>query len=351
MLITIIIPVYNAEHYLGACLDSLRAQTFEDWEAICVDDGSTDGCPGILDEYVRRDSRIIVVHKKNGGPSSARNTAMPMAHGEWIGFLDSDDVLESDWLQNVAVKISEGRVDLVRCGFKWWFFEDNEGRVVGRGKNYEGKLTDPDAVMRWGWTSWPREGMACLCFYRRKMLLASRVLFEVGCVLEDMIFNMTLLPHIESMSQITSDGYLYRQRAGSFLHGSKRTFANTEQILFAGLRIYEDQRRRLVELDLIPVAFKQMFIIVWGNIGALMFKRSRGEEKTCADVRRLAYRVLEPCVKDRFSNCSAPIQKAITVVLSVLCGCKLAHFIYRLGFRFAWNVRDFARRLKKAILS
>ena len=95
---SIIIPVYNVAPYLRECLDSVLAQTFTDWEAICVDDGSTDGSGAILDEYAARDSRFRVIHQTNAGVSVARNVALEVVKGEWFSFLDGDDLLCKDAL-------------------------------------------------------------------------------------------------------------------------------------------------------------------------------------------------------------------------------------------------------------
>ena len=99
MKLAILIPVYNAEKYLRECLDSVLAQTFPDWEAICVDDGSTDGSGAILDEYAAKDGRFRVIHQKNAGVSAARNAALDVAKGEWVCFVDADDVIDRDWLR------------------------------------------------------------------------------------------------------------------------------------------------------------------------------------------------------------------------------------------------------------
>ena len=90
---SIIIPVYNVAPYLRECLDSVIAQTFTDWEAICVDDGSTDGSGAILDEYAAKDKRFRVIHQKNAGVSVARNAAIELMHGDWFLFVDADDVI------------------------------------------------------------------------------------------------------------------------------------------------------------------------------------------------------------------------------------------------------------------
>ncbi|MDR2409277.1 MAG: glycosyltransferase [Bacteroidales bacterium] len=104
--VTIIIPVYNVEKYLRQCLDSVVNQTLRDIEIICVNDGSPDGSPQILEEYAARDSRITVIHKENGGLSSARNAAFPYIKGEYTLFVDSDDWIEPDLCEK-AVMVSE----------------------------------------------------------------------------------------------------------------------------------------------------------------------------------------------------------------------------------------------------
>ncbi|MCI7086164.1 glycosyltransferase [bacterium] len=93
-LISVIVPIFNVEKYLNRCVDSIINQTYENLEIILVDDGSTDGCPGICDDYAKKDSRIKVIHKENGGLSDARNAGMKTACGEYISFVDSDDWID-----------------------------------------------------------------------------------------------------------------------------------------------------------------------------------------------------------------------------------------------------------------
>ena len=97
--ISVIIPVFNVEAFLPRCLDSLLAQSFPDWEAVCVDDGSTDGSGAILDDYAARDPRFRVIHKANGGVSAARNTALPLLGGEYTLMMDSDDFLHPQLME------------------------------------------------------------------------------------------------------------------------------------------------------------------------------------------------------------------------------------------------------------
>ena len=97
--VSVVIPVYNAQDYVPRCLRSLQGQTFQDWEAICVDDGSTDRTPQILDEFAGQDRRIHVIHQANAGVSAARNRALPVIHGEYCLIIDSDDFLHPQLME------------------------------------------------------------------------------------------------------------------------------------------------------------------------------------------------------------------------------------------------------------
>ena len=115
--VSVIVPVYQCEDYLCACIDSVLAQRFRDFELILVDDGSPDGCGKIIDGYAGRDSRIVAVHQKNGGPSSARNTGLSRAKGEYVYFLDSDDMMDPELLET-AVPCMDSGWDMTVFGFR-----------------------------------------------------------------------------------------------------------------------------------------------------------------------------------------------------------------------------------------
>ena len=127
---SIIIPVYNVAPYLRECLDSVLAQAFTDWEAICVDDGSTDGSGAILDEYAAKDERFRVVHKKNEGVGAARNSALDVAKGNWVCFLDGDDVWHKEFLATFSSAISKYPGE--RC-FRVGYSRFSDGEVFGGG--------------------------------------------------------------------------------------------------------------------------------------------------------------------------------------------------------------------------
>ena len=114
-LVSVILPVYGVEKYLPECVDSLLAQTYRNLEIILVDDASPDHCGTICDSYAARDSQVRVIHKKNGGAASARNAGLDAARGEYICFVDSDDVVEEDYVEILLETLGDG--DMAMCGF------------------------------------------------------------------------------------------------------------------------------------------------------------------------------------------------------------------------------------------
>ena len=126
--VSVIVPIYNVEKYLKKCLDSLAAQDMQDIEFILIDDGSTDSCPRICDEYAARDSRFHVVHKENAGVGIANNTGLDMARGEYIGFVESDDWIEPDMYSSLYAVAQRTGVDVV----KGFYTEHYSNRKINR---------------------------------------------------------------------------------------------------------------------------------------------------------------------------------------------------------------------------
>lgn len=114
--VSIIVPVYNVEKYLEQCVNSILAQTYKNIEVILVDDGSPDNCPQICDDFAAKDQRIKVIHKKNGGLSSARNAGLDVATGEYVMFIDSDDFIDSKMVEFLLETRRKTHADIVCCG-------------------------------------------------------------------------------------------------------------------------------------------------------------------------------------------------------------------------------------------
>ena len=120
-LVSVIIPAYNIEDYIGRCLDSIISQTYKNLEIIVVDDGSRDHTGEILDNYAKKDRRIKVIHKENGGVSSARNKVSEAAEGDYIGFIDGDDLIESEMYKTLVDLLEEENADIAHCGYQMVF--------------------------------------------------------------------------------------------------------------------------------------------------------------------------------------------------------------------------------------
>ena len=205
---SIIIPVFNIAPYLRECLDSVLIQTFTDWECICVDDGSADGSSAILDEYAAKDRRFKVVHKTNGGVSSARNVGLDIAKGDRIMFLDADDILRESALCDVANAVEKSSdIDfVVYYDVKFIDGASPEWHTVGEVEPYCCDLskTIPDRL-------------ACVCVwgasYRRTVL--DGVYFN-DCVLgEDLVFFCEVLARAKKCCFLGKAEYANRLRIGS----------------------------------------------------------------------------------------------------------------------------------------
>lgn len=120
-LVSVIIPAYNIEDYIGRCLDSIISQTYKNLEIIVVDDGSRDHTGEILDNYAKKDRRIKVIHKENGGVSSARNKGIEVAEGDYIGFIDGDDLIEPEMYKILVDLLEEENADIAHCGYQMVF--------------------------------------------------------------------------------------------------------------------------------------------------------------------------------------------------------------------------------------
>ena len=222
---SVIVPVYNTASYLRECLDSLSSQTVADWEALCVDDGSTDGSGAILDEYAAKDRRFRVLHQANAGVSAARNAALDIAQGKWICFLDSDDKVECHWLEDIAAGARKHpEVDWIRTSYRDWpegceakpWPENSPHRVLeGLHQNI------PEVV----WNQMAHAGFIVLNVYRRTVVDGLRFDTSIWFA-EDACFSADFMHRAKMLLTIPNDSYRYRLRPDSATHVLK-TFADT----------------------------------------------------------------------------------------------------------------------------
>jgi glycosyltransferase involved in cell wall biosynthesis len=223
--VSIIIPVYNVEKYLAECLDSVIGQTLRDIEIICVDDGSTDRSPEILDEYAKKDSRITVIHKKNGGLSSARNTAYSHIKGEYTLFVDSDDYIELTLCEKVVAVAEREQADMT------FFFYKRTSNILSN-NYFESFLTKntiaiiDKRTLLTQMTVWSK-------LWQTTFLFNNDILFPEGICFEDNVVHWKAVIQNPKLAVLKEHLYWYRVRDNSI------TANMTEKLFKDLLYVYE----------------------------------------------------------------------------------------------------------------
>jgi len=221
--ISIIVPIYNVENYLGRCLDSLLTQDYEDFEVIAINDGSTDNSLTILQEYAKNDPRIYILNKENNGVSLARNDGLLKAKGEFIGFVDPDDWIEPQMYKDMLKVAEEDNIDIVMCSYTRefgthskekmfafpercnYFDEEVHKRILRRlvGPLNE-EVANPELLDAWG-TVWSK-------LYRAELIKNNNLQFvdlsEIGSN-EDTLFNIHACYYAKSFVFLNKPYYHY----------------------------------------------------------------------------------------------------------------------------------------------
>ena len=211
ILISVIIPAYNIEKYLPACLDSVLAQDFSSYEIIIIDDGSTDNTPSICDEYAKKFKNSIVIHQKNAGLSSARNTGIKHAKGEYVALIDGDDLIASNFLTRLHQAITETDSDIAICNFQE--FTETTPNVTALSKvSVENRN---EAVRKLLIQQENRDVIACNKLYKKEVFKG--IEFPVGQLHEDTLTTYKLLAATKKVANIDDKLYFYRKRSGSIM--------------------------------------------------------------------------------------------------------------------------------------
>jgi glycosyltransferases involved in cell wall biogenesis len=209
-MISIVIPIYNAENFLKECLDSVRRQSFKDFEVLCVNDGSKDNSGEICKEYVARDSRFVYIEQENGGVSKARNTALNKAKGEWLCFIDSDDVVDTDFLLNLHTMAQDG--DMPICGYT------RNQEELGLLAKSERKIQASTLVSYIINESVYSPNIWTMLF-NNNIIHVNNLRFTVGCVRnEDTEFYFKYMSYVNTVTISDYKGYYYRDNPYSAVH-------------------------------------------------------------------------------------------------------------------------------------
>lgn len=212
--ISIIVPIYKVEPYIRRCIDSIISQTFTDFELILVDDGSPDNCPAICDEYANKDSRIVVIHKKNGGLSDARNAGIEAAVGDWIMFVDSDDYISENMAELLYNAVTEQHADIAMCGIGL-FENDSDVTLIDCWNMESGVYSGAEIISRKLEVQYV---VACNKIYARHIWQSIR--YPIGCIHEDEFVAHRIYGICDKVVCIEDVLYYYRQRQDSIMHFS-----------------------------------------------------------------------------------------------------------------------------------
>ena len=209
-LVSIVVPIYKVEQYLRECVDSILNQTYENLQVILVDDGSPDRCGEIIEAYKKVDSRIVTVHKENGGLSSARNEGMKFATGEYIAFIDSDDVLNKNYVMRLVGISQTFDSDIAACSF-----EPFENKIPDDNKQSDYKTLQLDSKQTIfemyknnsiGWSAWNK-------LYKRSLF--EGIQYPFGVICEDKATTYKLYLKAHKISYTYEPLYYYRIRNNS----------------------------------------------------------------------------------------------------------------------------------------
>lgn len=231
MKLSIIVPVYKVEEYLGECVDSLLSQTIDDYEIILVDDGSPDNSGKIADEYAAVNPDMIrVLHIDNGGQGRARNFALDIAKGDFVGFVDSDDWVTHDMYEKMYTRAAETGADVVVCDFMERFADGRESMLP--------------ASLQDNWLG--SAGSSCNKIFRRSLIGELR--FPVGLWYEDFYFSAVMLLRSKHTEFIAEPLYIYRRGQESTMHNNNAA-KNLDMLTIMDM----------LEKEMLPAGYKDDF--------------------------------------------------------------------------------------------
>lgn len=255
-LISVIVPIYKVEPYLRRCVDSIVNQTYTNLEIILVDDGSPDGCPAICDEYAAKDSRIVVIHKENGGLSDARNAGLDICKGEYISFVDSDDWVADCFIEELLKSVQETNAEIGICSY----VQTSSSYTAKLNVNNVDKiiLSSIEATQK----LWSEKGTTFVTAWGKiyKNSLWKELKFPKDLIHEDEYTTYKLLYSAKETVFIDIPLYFYYQREDSIMAGVR---PSSIRVLKARWERYEyfkmHQEEKLVDLCLSTLCWDLLF--------------------------------------------------------------------------------------------
>lgn len=313
--LSIVVPVYNVEKYLKRCIESLIAQTFNDYEIILVDDGSTDKSGEICDKFSKLYEKITVIHKENGGLSSARNAGIDIATGEYIGFVDSDDWIEPDMYDNLYNVAEKYRLDMALCGVEL-DFEDGSSKIYYSIENF--KILNKEEALRDIFVNSLFFEEAWNKIYRRHIFDTIR--YPDGKIHEDTYIICKILDKCNKIGYIPNISYHYFQRSDSIM-GNLKKIPSIDRIY----SVYVVLRYLMNYKDIYKDSFYNLISAPLKNIDYIINSNSIDAKMYLKELKKFYKNYL----KDIFYNNNIPLSTKI-IILIILLPNKLLKFCYKI---------------------
>lgn len=260
-LISVIVPVYNVEKYLDRCIESIVNQTYKNLEIILIDDGSPDNCPYICDEWKKRDKRIVVYHKRNGGLSDARNYGMARSKGKYIAFVDSDDYLDKDMYMTMLNAIIANKCSLACCGR---FYVNNQKMFQSKNIMQHKVFSNKEAIHELLNNGCIEEAVWDKLYLKE---LWDGLKYPLGEINEDLVIMPEILRRSKNVVHVGESYYFYCYNGESI---TKSGYSEKKRVIFNHLNNLEDyieryfpEEKKYVNVLEAKYAMNTMFSIIF----------------------------------------------------------------------------------------
>ena len=264
--ISVIIPIYKAENDLKRCLNGFLSQTFKDFEIILIDDGSPDSCGKICDEYALKDARIFVLHKKNGGVSSARNGGLKAVRGKYVAFVDGDDCVDKDYLKKLLEGIKSYRVDFCMCRYVNVFAGANESE--SKHEFPLNKALDKEKIKTCVFDTVFKVGLTDGLFSPWGKLFKKDIIYDFALKMdekmsfgEDMLFVISYFENCSSAVFISDALYYYERRDDGLFNKYRSSLIDDILKCFITLK-QKTAPPCAKDLDFLPLTLKYHYYLI-----------------------------------------------------------------------------------------
>lgn len=254
-LISVIVPIYNVEKYLNKCIESIVNQTYKNLEIILVDDGSPDKCPQICDEWAKKDKRIKVIHKENGGLSDARNTGLDNAKGDFISFIDSDDWISKSMYAILIKEIKKYDCDIIECGIN--YINDINGEIIRITDCQNKCIFNVDEAMFELVNEKLLHQVVWNKLYRKECI--NGFLFKFGKYNEDEFWTYRVIHQSKKVMCIPNKLYFYRQRGDSIMGNFSAKNIDALEARYERLNFFEEYYPNLVSNE----QLRQIYLCIY----------------------------------------------------------------------------------------